>query len=221
MFSFRRLQVRTVTLLFLLLSVLISLLSLSVYASPKKHILILGDSLSAGYGIEIEQSWPTLLQQKLDQEGIDAQVHNASISGQTSAEGLAQVEQLLKEAEPDLLILELGANDGLRGLSLSEMKQNLAGMIQQAQAKDAKVLLLGMHIPSNYGRRYTKMFHNIFIKLSEEYQTGLVPFMLAPVATEQWEVKPGMIQSDGLHPTAKAQPLILDHLWGGIEEGLR
>jgi len=221
MFSFRRLQAQTVTLLFLLLSVLISSLSLSVNASPKQHILILGDSLSAGYGIEIEQSWPTLLQQKLDQEGIDAQVHNASISGQTSAEGLAQVEQLLKETQPDLLILELGANDGLRGLSLSEMKQNLAGMIQQAQAQDAKVLLLGMHIPSNYGRRYTKMFHNTFIKLSEEYQTGLVPFMLAPVATEQWEVKPGMIQSDGLHPTAKAQPLILDHLWAGIEERLR
>ena len=137
-------------------------------------------------------------------------------SGQTSVEGAAQIEQLLVNTSPDLVILELGANDGLRGLSIPEMKKNLANIIQQSQQAKAKVLLLGMHVPSNYGRRYSQMFHNTFQQLADEYNTALVPFMRETAATRK-----EFIQPDGLHPTAEAQPLILEHLWREIEQGVK
>ncbi len=199
--------------------VIVSSQSLAQTNEPVKSVLIVGDSLSAGYGIKVEQSWPSLLQIKLDQvhqQGPKVTVHNVSISGQTSVEGAAQIEQLLVNTSPDLVILELGANDGLRGLSIPEMKKNLANIIQQSQQAKAKVLLLGMHVPSNYGRRYSQMFHNTFQQLADEYNTALVPFMLETVATRK-----EFIQPDGLHPTAEAQPLILEHLWREIEQGVK
>lgn len=208
-----------------LIVILTLLLFSSVSMAQASRILILGDSLSAGYGIEVEQSWPVLLQQKLDAEQRNTQVINVSISGQTSVEGLSQIEHLLTTHQPSLLILELGANDGLRGLSLTEMKRNLSQIIQSAQAKQIEVLLLGMRIPTNYGRRYTQMFHNIFIQLSDEHSTGFVPFMLEPLfikdpASGATRVPPEFIQEDGLHPTAKAQPLIVEYLWKEIEKAL-
>ncbi|GAA3941104.1 arylesterase [Litoribacillus peritrichatus] len=181
-------------------------------SEAKTSILIVGDSLSAGYGIKVEQTWPSLLQNHFDQLGKNIKVHNASISGQTSAEGAAQILKLLQLTEPDLVVLELGANDGLRGLSVAEMKKNLADIIQSSQKAGAKVLLLGMHVPQNYGKRYSRMFHSAFQQLAEEHKTGLVPFMLETVATQ-----PKLIQPDGLHPTAEAQPIILEYLLSRIE----
>lgn len=190
----------------------------TAYGSQTNHILILGDSLSAGYGIELESSWPTLLQNQLAEQDFDVHVHNVSISGQTTAEGLAQLSDLMISTQATFVVLELGANDGLRGLSISSMKQNLASMIQIAQAHGAKVLLLGMRVPSNYGRRYTQMFHNSFIQLADEYDIGFVPFMLQPLVDEQGEVDRSLLLADGLHLTAAAQPLILQHLWPDIEQ---
>jgi acyl-CoA thioesterase-1 len=209
----------------LLFLVLAFALFSSVSMAQTKRILLLGDSLSAGYGIDIAQSWPVLLQQKMDAENQQAQVINVSISGQTSIEGLSQIQGLINDHKPDLLVLELGANDGLRGLSLVEMKQNLAAIIQTAQSKQVSVLLLGMRIPSNYGRRYTQMFYATFGQLAEEYQTHYVPFMLEPLLTQlanakTIEMKKGLIQEDGLHPTAAAQPLIVEHLWLPIVKSL-
>ena len=177
------------------------------------HVLVMGDSLSAGYDMDLALSWPTLLQQRFDQSGFKARVINASISGQTSAEGLAQVETLLKQSNADLLILELGVNDGLRGLPIPQMKQNLAGIIQASLDSGTRVLLLGMHVPTNFGRRYGQMFHRSFQQLAEQYDIGRVPFMLETVATQTQ-----YIQADGLHPTKEAQPLILEHLWPAIEQ---
>jgi acyl-CoA thioesterase-1 len=205
---------------FALIVILCLALFSSVSMAQAKRILILGDSLSAGYGIEVAESWPSLLQQKFDKAQKNIQVINASISGQTSVEGRSQIDRLLEIHQPSLLILELGANDGLRGLSLTEMKQNLSAIITSAQSRDAKVLLLGMRVPTNYGRRYTQMFYNTFSQLAEEHQTQFIPFMLAPLFTETGLSDPEFIQSDGLHPTAKAQPLIVDHLWEEIAGGL-
>lgn len=200
------------------LVILAFLLFGSVSMAQAQGILILGDSLSAGYGIEIKQSWPVLLEQKFRSENQSVSVENVSVSGQTSIEGLSQIQTLLKTHQPKLLVLELGANDGLRGLSLSEMKNNLAEIIQTAQSQKVDVLLLGMHIPTNYGRRYTQMFHHTYVQLAQEYNTHFVPFMLEPIFTETEKlgknsVELGLIQEDGLHPTAKAQPMVMEHIW--------
>ena len=186
--------------------------------AQQKNILILGDSLSAGYGIEVKQSWPVLLEQKLQHLHPDILLTNISISGQTSIEGVAQINELLKTYQPQLLVLELGANDGLRGLSLAEMKRNLGSIIKTTQDHDVDVLLLGMRIPTNYGRRYTQMFHNTYIELAEEYGTHFIPFMLEPLFSQgrnSPEKTTGnqLIQADGLHPTAEAQPMIMAHIW--------
>lgn len=200
------------------LVILVFSLFSSITLAQGKRILILGDSLSAGYGIEVEQSWPVLLEQRLLDNHPNFILKNVSISGQTTVEGLSQVDSLLKAHQPSLLVLELGANDGLRGLSISEMKNNLAGIIQTANDQNIEVLLLGMRIPTNYGRRYTQMFHNVYLQLAEEYNTHFIPFMLEPILVETQKdqkdsVKKALIQSDGLHPTAKAQPMIMEHIW--------
>ncbi len=194
----------------------------SSWAAKAPTILVLGDSLSAGYGIQIEQSWPALLQNKLNATGLPHKVHNASISGQTSSEGLRQMDQLLQLTQPQLVILELGANDGLRGLSIPQMQQNLQSMISKSLRANAQVLLVGIRVPSNYGRRYGEMFSNSFGKLAEKNGITLVPFMLAPLEAIMDETnRSEYIQRDGLHPTAKAQPLILDHLWPEIQALLK
>ena len=200
---------------FFVLSLFITCFS---WATQAPTILVLGDSLSAGYGIQIEESWPALMQNKIAENGLPHKVHNASISGQTSSEGLRQMDQLLQLTQPQLVIIELGANDGLRGLSITQMQKNLQSMISKSLRANAKVLLVGIRVPSNYGRRYGEMFSNSFIKLAEDNGIALVPFMLAPIESVITENnRSEYIQRDGLHPTAKAQPLILNHLWPEIQ----
>ena len=188
-------------------------------SQPKNTILVLGDSLSAGYGIKIEQSWPTLLQDKITAQGMDFEVHNASISGQTSSEGVRQIDQLLQLTQPKLVILEVGANDGLRGLSISQMQTNLQTVIDKSLRAKAQVLLIGIRVPSNYGRRYGEMFINSYDVLAKKNNIPLVPFLLAPLeAVINDENRGDYIQQDGLHPTAKSQPLILEHVWPSIKK---
>ncbi|VEF12151.1 lipolytic protein [Pseudomonas fluorescens] len=171
-------------------------------------VLIVGDSISAGFGLDTRLGWVSLLEQRLKQEGFDDKVVNASISGDTSAGGQARLPALLAEHKPELVILELGGNDGLRGMPPAQLQQNLAGMIQQSKKAGAKVLLLGMRLPPNYGVRYTTAFAEVFPKVAEENDIPLVPFLLEGIGGV-----PSMVQSDGIHPTAEAQPRLLDNVW--------
>ncbi|EAT12001.1 Arylesterase [Oceanobacter sp. RED65] len=188
------------------------LASATVWSASDK-ILVLGDSLSAGYGIKVQESWPKLLDSKLETEDQNYKVHNASISGQTTSEGLRQIDELLSLTSPKLVILELGANDGLRGLSISAMKSNLNSMIDKSQLAGAKVLLLGIQVPTNYGPRYGQMFKQAFADVAEQQGVAFIPFMLKPLMNN----KDKYVQDDGLHPNAIAQPVILDYLWPEIE----
>ncbi len=171
-------------------------------------IVVLGDSISAGHGIEIQQGWVNLLQKKLNTSNKNYRVLNESVSGETTAGGLARINQILDDYKPSILILELGANDGLRGLSPKIMKKNLAEMIKHSQKQGAKVLLLGMRIPPNYGKRYTEMFSAVYLQLKAELNVTLVPFILNDIALMK-----KLMQKDGLHPNAKAQPLIMDQIF--------
>lgn len=171
-------------------------------------IVVFGDSLSAAYNIKQDEGWVALLQQRLNKQKLYYQVINASISGETTSGGLSRFAGMLKTQKPNIVILELGANDGLRGLSARGTFINLDAMIQQAKAKNATVLLLGMKIPPNYGLKYSKQFSNNFQQLAKKHQLKLVPFFLDGVAG-----KPELMQADGLHPTAAAQPKLLDNVW--------
>ncbi len=186
-------------------AVLLWLLALPVYA---QSMLIVGDSISAAFGLEIEQGWVSLLEQRLEAENHDVEVINASVSGDTTAGGLARLAPLLERHTPDLVIIELGGNDGLRGMPPGNMQQNLSSMVEQSQAAGADVLLFGMEIPPNYGVRYTDAFRQVFVDVSETHDIPLLPFLLEPFAEDA-----GLMQDDGIHPTAEAQPLILDHAW--------
>lgn len=198
--------------------VILLIFSTHAVSQAQDTILVLGDSLSAGYGIKIEQSWPSLLQQTLDPSEEKYKVHNASISGQTSSEGFRQIDQLLQLTQPKLVILALGANDGLRGLSLNQMQSNLQGIINKSLRNNAQVLLLGIRVPSNYGRRYGQMFSDTFVQLAKQNKIPFVPFMLAPLESVINENNRGeYIQGDGLHPTARSQPLILEYLLPKIQ----
>jgi acyl-CoA thioesterase-1 len=184
-------------------------------SSMKNHqtLLIIGDSLSAAFGIAPQLGWVFLLEQRLLNKGYHYHVINASISGDTTSGGL---RRLLKQQYPaDITILELGANDGLRGLSLKQMRKNLATMIEHSQQAGAKVLLLGMRIPPNYGQLYTDRFHQIYQELAAEYDTSLVPFFLEGVGGHR-----DLMQDDGLHPTASAQQRLLENVWQVLEEML-
>lgn len=172
-------------------------------------LLVMGDSLSAAYGIEQEQGWVTLLAERLDGE---AQVVNASISGETTSGGAQRFADIIGQREPDIVLLELGGNDGLRGLPPAQMRANLATMIEQSQQAGAEVLLLGIDIPPNYGQAYRDAFTGVYHSLAEEYDLSLVPFLLEDIALNQQ-----LMQSDGIHPTADAQPIILDNVWPALE----
>lgn len=189
----------------LIFSFIVSLLSVSVKAQAYT-ILVWGDSLSAAYGMPIEQGWVALLGARLAKRNIA--VVNRSISGETTYGGSARIAQSLADIQPDLLILELGANDGLRGLNLSQMKKNLATMIERAHDNAGEVLLLGMKIPSNYGSTYADSFHATYQQLAMQYDIALVPFLLQTVALND-----DLTQSDGFHPNAAAQAKILAHVW--------
>ncbi len=173
-----------------------------------KSIVVLGDSISAGYGMEVQRGWVALLQHRLDQQGDGYRVFNESISGDTTAGGLARIDTVLEQYRPAILILELGANDGLRGLSPKIMRANLAEIINRAQQIGSQVLLLSMRIPPNYGKRYVEMFYNVYPQLAETADVTYVPFILEDVALVK-----ELMQRDGLHPNAEAQALIADKVW--------
>lgn len=171
-------------------------------------LLVVGDSISAAFGLDSRQGWVALLEKRLSEEGFEHSVVNASISGDTSAGGAARLSALLAEHKPELVIIELGGNDGLRGQPPAQLQQNLASMVEQSQQAGAKVLLLGMKLPPNYGGRYTTAFAQVFTDLAEQKQVPLVPFFLEGVGGV-----PGMMQADGIHPTEAAQEILLDNVW--------
>ncbi|NDL70467.1 arylesterase [Vreelandella alkaliphila] len=178
-------------------------------ADQRPTLLVMGDSLSAAYGIEQEQGWVTLLAERLKDE---VQVVNASISGETTSGGAQRLASIIGQRQPDIVLLELGGNDGLRGLPPTQMRANLASMIEQSQQAGADVLLLGIDIPPNYGQAYRDAFTGVFHSLANEYNVALVPFLLEGVALND-----ELMQSDGIHPTAEAQPIILENVWPELE----
>ena len=179
----------------------------NAYSAPKT-VLVVGDSLSAEYGIARGAGWVALLEQKMKSEKIDAKVVNASISGETTSGGKARLPALLGQHKPDLVVIELGANDGLRGLPVPSAEANLRAMIAAAQAQKARVLLVGMRMPPNYGRDYGDKFHAIYGKLAREWKAPLVPFMFEGIADQ-----PQLFQADRMHPNAQAHPAILNNIW--------
>jgi acyl-CoA thioesterase I len=194
----------------ILLVLLLPMLT-QIAVAKQTTILVMGDSLSAGYGIKVEEGWVTLLQQELakKQQGdsVIARVINASVSGETTSGGLTRLPAVLSQHKPDIVIVELGGNDGLRGQPLNIMQENLQKMISASQTAGAKIILAGMQIPTNYGPRYTIQFREIYTTLAEKNKTALIPFLLEGIATHS-----NLIQQDGIHPTAEAQPLILKNV---------
>ncbi|MGB6056232.1 MAG: arylesterase [Burkholderiaceae bacterium] len=184
--------------------------------SASKTVLVLGDSLSAEYGLARASGWVTLLEQRLQAEKIAATVVNASISGETTSGGRTRLPALLRQHRPGIVIIELGANDALRGLSLDATESNLRALIDLARKAGAKTLLLGMQIPPNYGRAYTDRFAALYPQLAKETRSALVPFFLQGVAEQ-----PELFQADRLHPTAAAQPTLLDNVWPQLKPLLR
>ncbi len=179
-------------------------------------VLVFGDSLSAAHGIRVEQGWVNLLAQKISSQGYEFRVVNASVSGETSAGGLARLPRALTMQQPRIVLLELGANDGLRGLPLDQTRDNLDQMITLLQSRQIAVLLLGLRLPPNYGERYTGGFMAMYQTLAQRHHIPLLPFLLENVA-----LKPELMQSDGLHPNEKGQPLLLDNVWPRLEPLLR
>jgi acyl-CoA thioesterase-1 len=184
-------------------------------ASPRT-ILVFGDSLSAAYGIRPEEGWVALLAQRLKSQGYGYQIVNASVSGETTEGGLERLPRALQLHQPGIVILELGGNDGLRGLPSSATRANLARMVQLSQAAAARVLLVGVRLPPNYGERYTEEFARLFPELASQYHLPLVPFLLERVALD-----PALMQADGLHPNARGEPLVLDTLWPHLKPLLK
>ncbi|MBB5442524.1 acyl-CoA thioesterase-1 [Paraburkholderia sp. WSM4177] len=182
----------------------------------KPVIVVLGDSISAEYGLPRDTGWVALMRQRLAEERIDYSVANASISGDTTSGGRARLPALMERLKPSIVIVELGANDALRGVPLSTTEDNLRTIIEQAQQGHAKVVLVGMYVPPNYGPDYTQKFHGLYGQLSKEFHVPLVPFLLAGIAD-----KPDMFQADQLHPTQQAQPLLLNNVWPAVKPLLR
>lgn len=195
------------TLIIAIQVIVLCLSSINAHAVKEGVIVAFGDSLTAGLGVSVEHAYPALLDKKLKKEGHFFKVVNAGVSGETTAGGLRRVHWILKN-KPDIVILELGANDGLRGLSLLEMEKNLGIIIQGLRDENVKVVLAGMKIPPNYGKRYTQGFEAIFPKLAQRFNLTLIPFFLEGVATV-----PALNQRDGLHPTAAGYEMIVEQIW--------
>lgn len=194
-------------------SVLFCLLAMPASA---QNILLVGDSISAAFGLEIEQGWVVLLEQRLAEENYPHEVINASVSGDTTAGGLARLPVLLEQVKPALVVIELGGNDGLRALPTANMQQNLSAMVTLAENAGADVILLGMRIPPNYGPRYSDAFEQVFTEVADEHDVALVPFLLEGVGGVE-----GLMQGDGVHPTAAAQTILLDNAWPSIRQWLK
>ncbi len=194
--------------------------ALPLFASSNAHantrIIVLGDSLSAGYGLTTGEGWVDLLSQKLVREKISAEVINASISGDTTAGGLSRLPALLQKHQPTHVIIELGGNDGLRGAPVASIRANLESMVKLSQNARAKVVLVGMQMPPNFGPNYTKPFAAMYGDLSKQYKTALVPFFLETIATDLRKFQP-----DRIHPTADAQPALLDTVWPVLQKTLK
>jgi acyl-CoA thioesterase-1 len=183
-------------------------LMLAAQSAAAGTVLIVGDSISAAFGLDTRAGWVALLEQRLEQQGFSDKVVNASITGDTSANGSARLPALLAAHKPDLVVLELGGNDGLRGMPVTQLQQNLASMIELSRKAGAEVLLLGMQLPPNYGARYTQSFAQVYHALAEEKKVPLVPFLLEGVGGV-----PTLMQADGVHPTASAQGKLLENVW--------
>jgi acyl-CoA thioesterase-1 len=190
------------------------LFSLAAHATG--NILVFGDSLSAGYGLGQGQSWPALLQKRLQEQRLDYSVVNASISGDTTSGGRSRIEAALAQAHPVVVIIALGGNDGLRGLPVAAMRDNLQAIILASRKSRARVVLVGMKLPPNYGAAYTRDFERAYATLAHQHKTALVPFLLADVGEKR-----ELFQADGIHPTAAAQPILLDSVWKALRPLLR
>lgn len=192
------------------------LLALFLLAGPvmasQNTLLVVGDSLSAAYGVPSDTAWVQLLRDRLEEQDTDWRVVNASISGETTDGGLRRLPGLLEKHEPDVVVIELGGNDGLRGFPPDVIESNLAGMIEHVQEADAIPLLVGMQMPPNYGQRYTSAFIGVYQSLSDRYDAVLVPFFLEGIYDQD-----RMMQGDGIHPTEEAQPLLLENIWPRLE----
>jgi acyl-CoA thioesterase I len=173
-----------------------------------RTVVVLGDSLSAGYGIRLQEGWVHLLEQRLAAQGYEYRVVNASVSGETTQGGLARLPRVLETHKPAIVVVELGGNDGLRGLPLATSRENLKRTIEAARKANARVVLVGMVIPPNYGPRYGQEFRDMFAALAKQYQLAFVPFFLDKVALD-----PSLMQNDGIHPNARGQPQLLENLW--------
>lgn len=181
-------------------------------SSGGRTLLVFGDSLSAAYGMQVDQGWVTLLQKRLESQGYGYRVVNASVSGETTSGGRGRLARALDQHKPALVILELGANDGLRGLPVKDVEANLAAMVAAVRAAKAKLLLVGILIPPNYGQQYTTSLANMYSRLATAQKVPLVPFLLEGVALE-----PRYMQADGLHPSALGQPRVLENIWSGLK----
>ena len=179
--------------------------------ASERSILVLGDSLSAAYGIAEARGWVALLREQLRRERLDYIVVNSSISGETTAGGLARVAHALQKHRPAIVVVELGGNDGLRGLPVKQIRANLAAIVMQSQDAGARVLLVGMRMPPNYGPDYTESYEKMFGEVAKRYRTGLVPFFLEGIAGDR-----DLMQPDGIHPTEKAQPLLMQRIRKGL-----
>lgn len=178
-------------------------------------VLVFGDSLSAGYGIDVDQSWASLLQNRLQEQGYEHRVVNASISGDTTQSGAARIGQAIETFSPELIILELGGNDGLRGIPPATMRRNLRAIIETSTDSGAAVVLLGIKIPPNYGQRYIEEFESVFRDVATELDVPWIEFFMEGVA-----LNAALMQDDGIHPNAAAQPILLDNAWPAIDSAL-
>ena len=192
-----------------------SLISTQALADQEPVIVILGDSLSAGYGMDKDQSWVQLLDNRLTEQNLNYRILNSSISGDTTQGGLSRLPRLLDQYQPDIVIIELGGNDGLRGLNPDTTRANIREMIIQSQAVGAHVLLAGIKLPPNYGHAYIEKFETIYTDLAIEYQTLLVPFFMQGVVFNS-----DLMQTDGIHPNAQGQPVLLDNVWNVLQPAL-
>jgi acyl-CoA thioesterase I len=189
------------------------LLTCDALAAPRERtLLVFGDSLSAAYGLRTDQGWVTRLQKRLNDEGYGYRVVNASVTGETTSGGRGRLARSLSQHKPDLVVLELGGNDGLRGLPLRDLRANLGAMIEQSRQAGAKVLLLGVLIPPNYGAQYSSGFADSYRSLAKELKVPLVPFILDGIALDS-----RYMQADGIHPNALGQPRVLENIWPQLQ----
>jgi acyl-CoA thioesterase-1 len=194
---------------------LILMIGADAKSAEPPTVLIFGDSLSAGYGIDVDQSWGALLQSRLIDQGYEHRVVNASISGETTEGGATRIESALADFSPDLIILELGGNDGLRGFPAARMRANLEKIVNRATASGAAVVLLGIRIPTNYGPRYSAEFEDVFRQVSEDFGVQWIEFFMDGIAFDD-----NLLQEDRIHPNALAQPILLDNAWPIISDTL-